>query len=80
MAAKAAPTARNTSGKLTVTCDSHEVYVDKDGTGSQLLFNEEMASANIVLVGDDIYFLGNENGKTVTKRISTSGANETVLG
>lgn len=80
MAAKAAPTARNTSGKLTVTCDSHEVYVDKDGTGSQLLFNEEMASANIVLIGDDIYFLGKEDDKTVTKRISISGENETVLG
>lgn len=80
MAAKAAPTARNICGKNTVTCDSHEVYVDKDGNGAELLFNEDMDSAGIVLIGDDIYFLGKEDGKTVTKRISISGANETVLG
>ena len=59
---------------------SHEVYVDKDGNGAELLFNEDMDSAGIVLIGDDIYFLGKEDGKTVTKRISISGANETVLG
>ena len=80
MTAKAVPTSVNVCGKCKVVCDSHEVYVDKDGTGSQLLFNEDMESSNIVLIGDDIYFLGKEDGKTVTKRISISGANETVLG
>ena len=80
MTAKAAPTAKNICGKYEVVCDAHEMYVDKDGRGHELMHNEEMASAKIVLVGDDIYYLGKEGNKTVTKRIAISGANETLLG
>ncbi|MBO4687448.1 MAG: DUF5050 domain-containing protein [Clostridiales bacterium] len=83
MTAKAAPTSRNISEDVDVVATSDELYVDKYGNGHELLYTGNIRMGKIVIVGDEIYFMGpDDSGRSsnVTKRIKIDGSDETVLG
>ena len=83
MTAKAAPTSRNISEDVDVVATADEMYVDTTGNGHELLYTGTIRMGKIVIVGEEIYFMGPDDtnrADTVTKRIKINGADEMVLG
>ncbi|MBR5975015.1 MAG: DUF5050 domain-containing protein [Clostridiales bacterium] len=83
LTAKASPTSRNISEDVDVVATPDELYVDKDGNGHELLYNGNIRMGRIVIVGDEIYFMGPDDtnrSTNVTKRIKIDGSDEAVLG